>query len=338
MFPDLDISYWPEYAYLFQLKGDGRACCFVYSESKEDLVIYPFLERRINELPQFENLPDQVVDITVPYGYGGYLRSNDRVDMERFYALFQAYCRENLVVSEFVRFHPLLANQEYCPREVNLHKWNDTVVLDLSQSEADLWRNLPPPCRNKVRKAQKNGLRVVLEESCGDLDVFHRLYTDTMTRLQAAPYYFFSLAWFQKLVDLFQENAVLGHVFQGGNIIAAALFLSSGRCMHYFLSGSDLAGRRLGANNLLLYEAAIWGQSRGVKHLHLGGGQQPDDNLFQFKASFSPLRAPFYVGTFVHNKEYYRYLELKKSWANTHKPSIDVYFPIYRMIANVCQD
>jgi serine/alanine adding enzyme len=331
MFSDLDISYRPEYAYLFQLKGDGRACCFVYSESKEDLVIYPFLVRRINELPRFRDLPDRVIDITVPYGYGGYLRRNSRLDMERFCPVFQAYCRENLVVSEFVRFHPLLANQEYCPRHVHLQKWNDTVVMDLSGTGDDLWRNLTPPCRNKVRKAQKSGLRVVLEEGCENLEVFHRLYTDTMTRLQATPYYFFSLAWFQKLVELFPKNAVLAHVYQGGSIIATTLFLFSGRYMHYFLTGSDSAGRRFGANNLLLYEAALWGKSKGFQYLHLGGGQQSDDNLFQFKASFSPLRAPFYVGTVIHTKEFYRYLDAKKLDGDTKNMSIDQYFPSYRI-------
>ncbi|MDD3579944.1 MAG: peptidoglycan bridge formation glycyltransferase FemA/FemB family protein [Desulfobacca sp.] len=328
-FKDIDIFYYPEYAYLFQLKGDGQAKCFVYYESDEDVVIYPFLQRPINELSIFHDLPDYLIDIVTPYGYGGYLQSSSRVDMEKFYAVFKQYCRENNIVSEFIRFHPLLENHAYCPFGVNIQQWNNTVVIDLTANEDILWQAMTPTCRNKIRKARKHGINVALDTNCERLTEFYNLYTTTMDRVKAQSYYYFSKSWYSNIVKLLSGKLALFHAFQQAQILASGLFLFSNNYIHYFLSGSLYEMRYLAANNLLLYNVALWAKAKGLKYFYLGGGYQPNDSLFRFKNSFAPLIKPFYIGTVIHDQEYYDYLAQRAPCLEYAANDI-YFFPKYR--------
>ena len=108
LFKDIDIFYYPEYGKLFELHGDGQPFLFVYYQSSKDLVIYPFLKRSLNQIAGLQNLNQNLFDITSPYGFGGYLPSSSKVDMGKFFTCFHKYCQDNNIISEFVRFHPIL--------------------------------------------------------------------------------------------------------------------------------------------------------------------------------------------------------------------------------------
>ncbi|MBM4273382.1 MAG: GNAT family N-acetyltransferase [Deltaproteobacteria bacterium] len=328
-FKKIDIYYYPEYARLFELHGDGEARLFVYYETPEDLILYPFLTRRINEVPIFSDLPDDVVDITAPYGYGGYLPSSPRVSFKNFYEVFKKYCNDHNIISEFIRFHPLLNNHFNLTEDIEIQKWNDTVVMDLTQGVPELQRNISPTCRNKIRKALKHGVTVFKDKDFSHVDRFFYLYTKTMNRLEAHDYFYFSKSWFYEMIRLLKNNMVLFHAWYQGSIIMSAIFLYTKDYIHYYLSGSIHNMRHLAANNLLLYEVALWAMERGIKSFHLGGGYQPDDSLFNFKASFSPVRTPFYIGKVVHQPENYR--RLCRRWEKEMGgPGDGQFFPAYR--------
>jgi serine/alanine adding enzyme len=330
-FQNIDVSYLPEYAYLFELKGEGRACCFVYREADEDVVIYPFLQRRIKDLPLFRHSVDDLTDITSPYGYSGYLASRGGLCLERFFKIFKKYCQDNHIVTEFIRFHPLLNNHEYCRAFIPNQSFSEVVVLDLTKDKEQQWNDLSPTCRNKIRKASKNKIKIFHDEKYEHLDTFCTLYTATMQRLGAQKYYSFTKEWFEKLVDLLADNVALFHALYDDGIIMSALFLYDRDFIHYFLSGSDASLNKLGANNLMLFEVADWAQTRGIRYLNLGGGMQANDSLFKFKASFSPLRQTFCVGNVVHNPSVYRSLCDRKLAAHEgHQPLDTQFFPFYR--------
>jgi len=328
-FQDIDVFYYPEYVYLFELKGEGKARCFVYNDD-QGTVIFPFLLRQINEMEYFNNIPNNKLDIASPYGYGGYLRENNRVDMDKFYESFKNYCITNNFVSEFVRFHPFLNNSLYAPSDVNPIFINETVVVDLTLAPEKIWGNLSSSCRNKVKKAKNLGVKVFNDEHFENLDKFQELYTNTMERLQAQEYYYFPIEWFRNLVKLLKGRVALFQAEYNKHIIMSGLFLFSEKYIHYFLSGSDYTMSGLAANNLLLYHVALWAKERGIALLQLGGGYQPKDSLFNFKASFSPLRSKFYTGNVIHDLEYYQFLSTRRNIIEG-KTSDDVYFfPSYR--------
>jgi lipid II:glycine glycyltransferase (peptidoglycan interpeptide bridge formation enzyme) len=329
-FKEIDIYFYPEFSYLCQLHGDGQAFCFVYFESPGNVVIYPFLARRINELTTFNNCPDNLIDITSPYGYGGYLRSSDQVDMDRFYTTFKQYCQDNNVISEFVRFHPLLNNHYYCPKDIKIEVWNETVAIDLTKDESEIFLDMYYNCRYNVRKAIKSGVIIQIDEDFRHLDDFYDIYIKTMTRVNAHDYYFFTRKWFYDAARLLSGNLSLFHAVYQDSIIASGLFMHSGPFVHAHLGGSIYEMRHLRANNLLLYQVALWAKKCGFKIYHLGGGVNPKDDLFKFKASFSPIRMNYYIGKAIHDHEFYKSLTDLRSDSEDGNPLGGLYFPEYR--------
>ncbi len=328
-FKEIDIFFYPEYVYLFELKGDGKAQCFVYYDGDRGIVIYPFLIRAIKEESFLHDISPNFRDITSPYGHGGYLRNNEQVKMKGFFRKFHDFCDDNNIISEFIRFHPLLDNYSYSSA-VEIREFSETIGIDLTGTADDIWKGIRPTSRNKIRKAQKNNIKIVKDEKYEKLSDFYEIYVNTMQRIGAQKYYYFSMQWFHDLVRLLTENVALFHSEYDGRIITSAIFLFTDNYIHYFLSGSVHELRNLGANNLLLYEVALWAKNRGIQFLHLGGGYKPNDPLFKFKASFSPVRKPYYIGKVVHNNVSYQYLLQKRRLMLGDQGTEGKFFPAYR--------
>jgi serine/alanine adding enzyme len=327
---DTDIFYYPEYSYLFELKGDGNAFCFVYYESPTDFVLYPFLKRRINELNMFADLSGDLFDITSPYGYGGYLPSSTRVDMANFFKIFRQYLRHGNIVSEFVRFHPILENYIYSQHQINLELWNETVYIDLLNDDEIIWNNVKRVCRQAINKASNNNVTISYDSDCLTINSFYTLYIDTMKKVGADIYYFFSKSWFDSLVNHLHQNIIICNALWQGEIIASILHLFNEYYMYAFLSASNQDKLYLRPLNLLFFKSAMWAKNKGLKKYHLGGGLKLNDSLFRFKALFSPLRAPFHLGKFIHNQEFYEYLCNRNQHDRISGSFAGDFFPLYR--------
>ncbi|MBC8080472.1 MAG: GNAT family N-acetyltransferase [Gorillibacterium sp.] len=321
-----DIYYSPSYCKISENNGEGSAHLFVYREGA-DIVCYPYLMRRINDLPLpfTHNLNQDYYDIITPYGYGGPI--TNVVDEEHHLCLgesfgntFGAYCQEAGIVAEFVRFHPILQNHALY-KAVNPTNIRQTVCMDLSK---DIIASLKDTCRNRVRYAIKHGLTVV-KENPHQLEVFMDMYYETMNKNQANKYYYFPETYFHDSVNLLgEQNISLFSAKLEDQTIASALFIHSHDFVSYHLTGSDKSYLKYAPYNILLTEAAIWFQSLGYKYLHLGGGYRGNDELFRFKRTFTndkPLE--FYIGRKVHHPEIYESL-------SRGIQSQGDYFPIYR--------
>lgn len=330
IFPEFDIYFLPEYSYLFELNGDGKAHCFVYYQSEKEVVIYPFLKRQINKMKDFSDISEDLFDITSPYGYGGYLRNNENIDIEKFYAVFSDYCRQNNIISEFVRFHPLLKNHAYCPKQVNLVNWNETVFIDLTVDGEELFYNFNQKRRNRIRKAQKMGIKIIEDIDMNHLQTFYDIYTQTMQYVAAKEYFTFSKEWFEKMIDLFKPKIALFHAILESKVIASGIFIWHENIIQYKFSGISVETRHLPANCLLIYEVALWAKERGIKYFHLGGGLTQNDDLFKFKSHFSHDRGQYFLGTVIHNPEIYRYLEMQITEKKPVQSLNTNFFPAYR--------
>jgi serine/alanine adding enzyme len=325
-----DIYFFPEYAYLLEMHGDGKAHCFVYHETEEDFVIYPFLQRPINNIPFYADFPENLYDIITPYGYGGYLRSNAKVDMNKFYDNFKKYCKQNGIVSEFVRFHPLIKNYLYCPDAVDIQHWNDTVIIDLTLDENIIWKSIKESRRNKINKSKKNNINIIIEKNNDHLDDFFQCYIDTMERVSAYDYYSFSKEWFCQVCNLLENNFVVFHALWKNTIIASSIFIFYEPFFSTFLGGTSKNMLSLGSYNLLIYEAARWAKSNNFHYHHLGGGLIANDSLFNFKAAYSPLRGQYYIAKVIHLEEIYRFLCDRWVAAHPGKEAQSNFFPLYR--------
>jgi serine/alanine adding enzyme len=257
-------------------------------------------------------VPGGGYDVVTPYGYGG------PVGDGAFNEAYEGWCRERGVVSTFVRFHPLYENYRAAPHATYS---NPTVGWRL---EGDLLAGMHGKHRNVVRKAQKAGVAVDVDAAPDNLVGFVTLYERTMARQEAAGYYFFPPEYWERLA------ALAGHLVRfdalcEGEVVASALCLRGDRWLHYHLGATEDAARDLGASNLLLYTAAVWGQEQQLEEFHLGGGAGGRESLYAFKERFSPTgRREFWIGKLVHDEDAYRRL------SGGAEIDLDGFFPAYR--------
>ncbi|MGG3468168.1 GNAT family N-acetyltransferase [Neobacillus pocheonensis] len=326
-----DIYFTPEYLEVYERNGDGKAQLFIY-EDGQDFVYYPFLLRGLNDLKFAEDVKRKygdLYDITTPYGYGGPItNTKDEIRKQQlfrqFEASFRSYCYQKNIITEFVRFHPLIRNdQDYKDIESTLNR--HTVYVDLSLDLEDIWANYDNKNRNRLRKAKTNEYFSMVHRSPSELENFMNLYYKTMDKKNAYEYYYFQRSFFENNVELLQNHLELIEVVMGDKVIMSCFFMHYGEFIHYQLLGSDEEYLKYAPNNFLIHYVVEWAKSKGKKILHLGGGYAGDsDTLYRFKKRFNKYGdLPFYIGKRIRNEEIYH--ELIKNL-----PVAGDYFPMYR--------
>lgn len=322
-----DIYFTDNYCKIYEDNGDGELKTFVLDE-EEGVIVYKFLKRKIPL-----KIGDKVYfDITTPYGYGGPLiiqSNNVERLVQKFKIRFEKYCKDNNIITEFVRFHPLLKNYSNLNEYMEIKYIRDTIAIRL-EDEEQIWNDIDPKCKNKIRKAQKNNVNIDICEDETYLEEFLHLYDLTMRKNNALEYYFFNKEFFLNTFKNLRGNIYNFRSIYNDKCICSALIMKYGKYIHYHFSGSALEYKNLQANNLLLYEVALWGLKQGCEYFHLGGGYSGnEDNLFKFKSSFSKNgRTNFFIGKKIHNQKLYDLLVEKKRLE--HKIINVSYFPLYR--------
>ncbi|WP_051287200.1 lipid II:glycine glycyltransferase FemX [Paenibacillus taiwanensis] len=329
--PEADIYFTADYCRIYEENREGKAQLFVYREG-DDYICYPFLLRDASRQPGFTELHtgEPVYDITTPYGYGGPISNvNDAARRDalfrRFEQVFDDYCKAERIVTEFVRFHPLLNNAQYY-QDCNPEYVRNTIYIDLTMDEQSIMRQYSRDNRNRIRRAEREGLVVKLTP-LSELEDLLRLYYSTMCKKQANSYYYFKKDFFENTVSYLRENIKLLQVIRNDQVITSCLFMHYGDYAHYHLMGSDNEHLKCAPVNLLIHKAVMWAKSIGCKVLHLGGGYSGNDNLYRFKRSFNEHQAAdFYVGKRIRNEELYN-LSIQCLGIGLLQ---EKYFPIYR--------
>lgn len=325
-FKNYDVYWLSGYVKAFKIHGDGEPLLFYYKDENTK-GINVVMKRDVAEDKHFvEKIPKSAYfDFATPYGYGGWIVEGDSTE-----ALFQQYfewCKNNGIISEFIRFHPVLNNQIRSRNEYKVIDLGNTVTLDLSSQE-EIWANITSKNRNMIRKAQKAGIEIYNDRSEVLFEQFRDIYNATMKKDEAEEYYFFGNEFYKSIFNDLPENAQLFYAVLDNEIIAASIMIYADGKLNYHLSGSEYKYRSLAPSNLLLYKAALWGCENGCKTFHLGGGVgSGEDNLFKFKKSFyrKDDLTRFSIGQKVIDEDKYNeLLDLRDDLHNTG------YFPKYR--------
>lgn len=331
-----DVYFTMEYAQTFEFIEGGVAHLFCY-EAGEKRFVYPFRLRRLGDVEALAEFGDWC-DIASDYGYGGPVISVPREEkgigvrdfVRDAVEAFDEFCAGENVVSEFCRFHPLMANHAYLEREYEPVFCNQTVWIDLRVPEDEILRQMRENHRRDIRRAEKLGVRVEISEAGEQIDAFYGLYIQTMKDVGASRYFFFPIEFFRQMLARLAGRGALFCASYEGTVVASVLYVWGDRFLHYHFGGLDRAYGGLRGNKLLHFHAIRWGKRQGLERLHLGGGVGgcDTDSLMWFKGGFSSLRAEFYVARRIHNMEMYRRL---CKWVDVD-PALERYFPAYRAV------
>lgn len=323
-FTNYDVYYLSGYVKAFQIHGDGEPQLFYY-DVKGLRGIYVYMKRK--------TAIEGVFDSITPYGYGGFLLEGDTSE-ENVKALWAAYVdrmKEENIVDNFVRYHPVLANavpMKTCSDVIDLGK---TVAMDLTSEEV-IWKNIHSKNRNMIRKAEKNGIVIKHGQGLELFDGFIKIYNATMDKDNAEAYYYFKPEFYKSIHEDLKDNYEMFWAEYEGKIIAMSIMIFANGRLNYHLSGSDLQYRNLAPSNLLLYKAAIWGMEKGMKTFHLGGGVgSGEDNLYKFKIAFNRFSdCQFSTAKHIFDQGKYDELVEERASRDTNFDRENKFFPLYR--------
>ncbi len=325
-FKEYDVYWLSGYVKAFQIHGDGTPLLFYYESSDTDTRgINVVMKRDVAKDERFREKIDegQYFDFATPYGYGGWIIEGQ--DTEDLFEAYENWVEKNGIISEFVRFHPMVKNHEKCRSYYEVIQLGEVVHMDLGSPEL-IWNNIISKNRNMIRKAIKNGVVIYNGRFPEIYEKFRVIYNGTMDKDDAEEYYYFSPEFYGSVLNDLPQNAQVFWAEKDGQIIAASIMLAANGRMNYHLSGSLRDFGSLAPGNLILYTAALWGCANGYRTFYLGGGVgSGEDSLFKFKRAFyKGMLNHFYIGKKIYDFERYERLVSMREFADRD------FFPKYR--------
>lgn len=316
-----DVQYMCNYLKLFADYEQGEALLCIY-EDENGLVYYPFIKKSIDNTKYF--------DITGPYGYGGplYKVIKSKCELARgFREEFDKYCNENNIISEFIRFHPMLDNHKYLQNHLEVLEIKKIVYVDLTKSEEEIFASYKSSNRRCIKQAIRENVEVFKDNN--SFEDFKKIYEDTMDRNSATDYYYFNDSFFKTINSTMGNNIDYYYSKREDKVIATELVLYSRDFAHSYLGGTLRDFFQYKPNHLLCHEVILDCKRRGMKYYILGGGYYPKDGIFNYKLTYNPtgIRS-YYVGKKIHNNSIYENL-VKEIFKEDEMENVN-YFPLYR--------
>ncbi len=323
----IDLYFDKNYGKLYEKIENGKAKIFEF-KSKNGEIINQFIIREIQEKIEEKSY----FDIVTPYGYGGPLikkiEGNKEELIQEFEKAFSEYCLKNNIVSEFIRFHPIIKNYKDFEKIYNAKYMRKTLGTSLEKYEEPVQDEFSKSCRKEIKRILKAGVTYRITEKPKNLEEFKRIYYLNMERKNASEYYFFDDEYFNNILKFYSNNIILVEAIFEEKTIAAGLYFIYNNIIHVHLSGTDTEYLSLSPAYILKYGTVLWGKENNYKLIHYGGGlsNSETDSLYSFKRKFAKnTDFDFYIGKKIWNEEIYDKLcDLKKVDKN------DEFFPAYR--------
>jgi hypothetical protein len=322
-FEDIDSYYSYEYGNLFAKREKGKlfAAYFINNTTK---IFYPFIKRTV----LFEDR--DIFDIVTPYGYGGPFIEGYASGVNHFYKDFSDYCNKNGIITETIRFHPLIWNHNSFKNIIDVQYIRQTTTVSLIPPLEKIRENYSEMNKRNIKKAKRNAIHCyVAEKSLENIKIFSDMYKETMDRNHAGNFYYFDDSFFmEQLKDTGISKNFLLFAKYSDQIIAGVIVMVGQKFSHYHFGASKAGFLDLRPNNLLFDYMIEFSKSMGTTSLHLGGGYQENDGLYKFKSSFSNNNnSPYYIGRKIHNLSIYT--EIMEKFKKNYEVDED-YFPAYR--------
>lgn len=304
-----DIYFEPNYGKLYEKIEKGTSIFYEFS-NEYGLITNLCIKR---EIPIVLEGDESYYDITTPYGYGGpviqeVIEGKEKELIEGYYENFSRFCLENNIVSEFIRFHPVIKNEKPFKDIYEIEGLRKTVGTDLKNFEDPFQEEFSKSARKNVRKAMREGVTYEVNTDPQSVDEFIDIYYNTMDRNEAEAYYYFDKEYFERCLEYFPDNIITVKAIYNEETIAMGFYLVYGKYIHTHLSGTLDGFLHLSPAYVLRYALTEWGKENNYHLIHHGGATTNDENdsLFRFKKRFgNHTEFNFSVGRKIWNQAVY---------------------------------
>lgn len=330
----MDIYFDKNYGKLYETIENGTAEVFEF-ECELGRIENQFIKRKIPYMIDGKSY----FDIVTPYGYGGPLITNINEDgkeqelVQKYMESFESYCEENNIVSEFIRFHPIIKNEKYFENIYEILNIRKTLGTNIGDYEDPITEEFSKSSRKSIRQALKKGITYRVIERPDSIGNFKEIYYSTMDRNKATEYYYFNDEYFDKCIEYFKENLLIIEILYEDKVIASGLYFRYGNFIHTHLSGTLSEYLKISPAYITKYATVLWAKENNIDYIHYGGGtsNSEEDSLYKFKKQFSQkTEFKFYIGKKVWNSKIYESLCKMNTNINIENISEIEYFPLYR--------
>jgi hypothetical protein len=340
-----DIYHLPGYATLEARRTQTIPEAIVITEN-DRILFAPYLLRRCDDILPEHLITEDLFDVVSPYGYPGILLSEAAIAdpnfLDRALNLIKQVFQEKGVCSAFFRLHPIL-NQSF--QELTVPETftftGETVSIDLTLSESELWHHTCKDHRNKINRCKRFGLTArMIPCTQNNIQIFTEIYLETMERVGAKREYLaFDYNYFAALSKTLEGMLYLNIVeSEDQQITSAGLYTECHGIVQAIFGGTKTEFLKQSPTCLETDYVRSWAKARGNQFLHLGGGVGgSQDRLYRFKAGFSRQRYPFMTLRLITDHvKYHHLVELRAKALNTQPEVLfqSNFFPVYRSVLN----
>jgi len=261
----LDIHFYPEMVMPYEKAGMGQGMLAVIDQGR-DFLIQPFLQ-----------LNNGDGNLRHPYNFGGPIATEE-------------FELKKVNVNSISTFNPFLwVRQQQLVKHRAVHIKN-VVWIDLTKP-----LDLRQTTRHSVEKAEASGVTVELVEPTSEnIEVFSRLYVEHMQAVDAAEHFRFPKVWFEAFFSsLGKSMSSLLFAKHKDEVVGACILLHDDNTCYYHFAVSKRTPVGIAAR-MVVSAVGFAKEKNHCRRLHLGGGVEPTDGLYRFKAGFSDLRAPVF--------------------------------------------
>tara|TARA_Y100000741_G_scaffold226469_1_gene172963 strand:- start:70 stop:1119 length:1050 start_codon:yes stop_codon:yes gene_type:complete len=303
---DKDIFYSQNFANLTQktiYKNNSVKC--LMANNSDNFILCPIIERK------FKFKKTSFVDLTSPYNLGGPIfNKKDEKLIEFFNKQLINYCKENQVLNLFLRFHPIINNNEIIDN-VNIAETGDYAIVNLKKIDFPIIKSFEYRHQKSIKKAINSKVKIIISNDEKYLKDFIEIYRNEMINKNANKFYFFDKDFFYNLKNYIKNNYQFFYAIFEGKIISCELVIYSNSYSHSYIGATKYEFRHICSNHLLKKEIIEYFKSKGLQYFFLGGSQSENDGIFKYKSGFSNQKIlKNKIGKIIFDKK--KDLELRK--------------------------
>jgi len=226
--------------------------------------------------------------LSTPFAvYGGVCASDDRSAE----VLRQTACE--MARNESVQYLELREQLPGGDRDFEVKRLYVAFGQELPATAEQLLQGSPRDTRYMIRKAERNGLRTIVDNA--QLDSFYEIYAHSVRNLGTPV---FAKRFFQILVEEFRDQCEIAVVWQEARAVAAVLSFRFRQQILPYYGGSLLEARRLAANNFMYWDLMKRSLENGVRYFDFGRSKVGTGS-YAFKTQWGmqerPLPYQFYL-------------------------------------------
>ena len=185
------------------------------------------------------------------------------------------------------------------------------ILVDLTKSEEELWKDVKSKRRNEIRLATKEGTNFEIKD---DIDSLRECYLILKEVYGRAKLPLFKIDFFENLYKYLIDDAKL-HIFaavNNGKIIGCMLALGYNGILYDYYAGAKREYYNKHPNDLIPWEVFKWGKQNGYHTFDFGGAGKPGVpyKVRDYKKQFGGTMVNYGRFKLILNKPLYRIGEM----------------------------